>query len=84
MVNVLAMPVVVGMKTARERFAGADNTLTLEGMMGDGKALQMAHQPRARPELRRARSASSSSTTPARSRPRGPRRGVRRRAWSVG
>jgi prolyl-tRNA synthetase len=42
MVNVLAMPVVVGMKTARERFAGADNTLTLEGMMGDGKALQMA------------------------------------------
>jgi prolyl-tRNA synthetase len=42
MVNVLAIPVVVGMKTARERFAGADNTLTLEGMMGDGKALQMA------------------------------------------
>jgi prolyl-tRNA synthetase len=42
MVNVLAIPVVVGMKTARERFAGADNTLTLEAMMGDGKALQMA------------------------------------------
>jgi prolyl-tRNA synthetase len=42
MENVLAIPVVVGMKTARERFAGADNTLTLEGMMGDGKALQMA------------------------------------------
>jgi prolyl-tRNA synthetase len=42
MVNVLAVPVVVGMKTARERFAGAINTLTLEGMMGDGKALQMA------------------------------------------
>ncbi len=42
MVNVLAMPVIVGMKTARERFAGADTTLTLEGMMGDGKALQMA------------------------------------------
>jgi prolyl-tRNA synthetase len=42
MVNVLAIPVVLGMKTARERFAGADNTLTLEGMMGDGKALQMA------------------------------------------
>jgi prolyl-tRNA synthetase len=42
MVNVLAMPVVVGMKTARERFAGADNTMTLEAMMGDGKALQMA------------------------------------------
>ncbi|HLM18699.1 MAG TPA: proline--tRNA ligase [Acidimicrobiia bacterium] len=42
MVNVLALPVVVGMKTARERFAGADNTMTLEAMMGDGKALQMA------------------------------------------
>jgi prolyl-tRNA synthetase len=41
MVNVLAMPVVVGRKTARERFAGAINTLTLEAMMGDGKALQM-------------------------------------------
>jgi prolyl-tRNA synthetase len=41
MVNILAMPVVVGRKTARERFAGAINTLTLEGMMGDGKALQM-------------------------------------------
>jgi prolyl-tRNA synthetase len=38
---VLAMPVVVGRKTARERFAGATNTYTLEGMMGDGKALQM-------------------------------------------
>jgi prolyl-tRNA synthetase len=41
MVDMLAMPVVVGRKTARERFAGAINTLTLEGMMGDGKALQM-------------------------------------------
>jgi prolyl-tRNA synthetase len=33
--------VVLGRKTAKERFAGAINTLTLEGMMGDGKALQM-------------------------------------------
>jgi prolyl-tRNA synthetase len=41
MVNVLAMPVVVGLKTARERFAGATSTYTLEGMMRDGKALQM-------------------------------------------
>jgi prolyl-tRNA synthetase len=41
MVNVLAVPVVVGRKTARERFAGAINTLTCEAMMGDGKALQM-------------------------------------------
>jgi prolyl-tRNA synthetase len=41
MVNVLAIPVVVGRKTGRERFAGATNTMTLEGMMGDGKALQL-------------------------------------------
>jgi prolyl-tRNA synthetase len=41
MVSVLAIPVVVGRKTARERFAGATNTLTLEAMTGDGKALQM-------------------------------------------
>lgn len=41
MKNVLAMDVVPGRKTARERFAGAINTLTLEGMMGDGKALQL-------------------------------------------
>jgi prolyl-tRNA synthetase len=40
-VNVLAMPVLVGMKTAGERFPGATNTLTCEGMMGDTKALQM-------------------------------------------
>ncbi|WP_406103680.1 proline--tRNA ligase [Streptomyces sp. NBC_01003] len=39
--DVLAMDVVLGRKTAQERFAGAINTLTLEGMMGDGKALQM-------------------------------------------
>jgi len=41
MVSVLAMPVVVGLKTVRERFAGATYTYTLEAMMGDGKALQM-------------------------------------------
>ena len=40
--NVLAVPAHLGLKTARERFAGATNTLTCEGMMGDGKALQMA------------------------------------------
>ena len=39
--EMLAMPVVLGRKTARERFAGATNTLALEGMMRDGKALQM-------------------------------------------
>ena len=39
--QVLAIPVLVGRKTARERFAGATSTYTLEGMMGDGKALQL-------------------------------------------
>jgi prolyl-tRNA synthetase len=39
--NTLAMPVIVGRKTARERFAGAANTMTCEGIMRDGKALQM-------------------------------------------
>ena len=41
MVDVLAVPVLTGHKTARERFAGANRTWTCEGMMGDGKALQM-------------------------------------------
>jgi len=41
MVQVLGVPVIVGRKTPDERFAGAINTLTCEGMMGDGKALQM-------------------------------------------
>ncbi len=41
MVNELAVPVLRGVKTRRERFAGATNTLACESMMGDGKALQM-------------------------------------------
>jgi prolyl-tRNA synthetase len=41
MVDILAVPVYTGHKTARERFAGATRTWTCEGMMGDGKALQM-------------------------------------------
>jgi prolyl-tRNA synthetase len=41
MVELLAMPVVPGRKTKGERFAGATNTMTLESMMGDAKALQM-------------------------------------------
>jgi prolyl-tRNA synthetase len=41
MTDVAAIPVVTGHKTARERFAGATTTWTCEGMMGDGKALQM-------------------------------------------
>lgn len=40
-VNTLAIPLLVGRKTQRERFAGAINTTALEAMMIDGKALQM-------------------------------------------
>ena len=36
----MAMPVLKGHKTANERFAGADDTLCIEAMMQDGKALQ--------------------------------------------
>ncbi len=36
----MAMPVVVGHKSPNERFAGALDTLTIEAMMQDGKALQ--------------------------------------------
>jgi prolyl-tRNA synthetase len=41
MVKELAVPVLTGRKTARERFPGAINTLACEAIMGDGKALQM-------------------------------------------
>ncbi len=40
--EVLAMPTFLGIKPPSERFAGAVNTMTCEGMMRDGKALQMA------------------------------------------
>ncbi|MHB1854397.1 MAG: aminoacyl--tRNA ligase-related protein, partial [Acidimicrobiales bacterium] len=40
--SVMAVPVLVGRKTPKERFAGATTTWTCEGMMRDGKALQMA------------------------------------------
>ena len=36
----MAMPVVMGIKTASERFAGADQTYTIEALMQDGKSLQ--------------------------------------------
>ncbi len=38
--NYMAMPVIVGHKSPNERFAGALDTLTIEAMMQDGKALQ--------------------------------------------
>jgi prolyl-tRNA synthetase len=39
--NVVGIPALIGHKTERERFAGAVRTWTSEGMMGDGKALQL-------------------------------------------
>ena len=38
--NVLAIPVVKGQKTEKEKFAGANATYTIESLMHDGKALQ--------------------------------------------
>ena len=37
----LAVPVISGMKTDREKFAGASATYAIEGLMSDGKSLQM-------------------------------------------
>ncbi len=39
--NYLAIPVIAGFKSAAERFPGADQTMTFEALMQDGKALQM-------------------------------------------
>ena len=39
--NWLAIPVIAGQKTDSEKFPGAEKTLTFEGFMPDGKALQM-------------------------------------------
>lgn len=38
--NVLAIPVIKGKKTDKERFSGAEKTYTIESLMHDGKALQ--------------------------------------------
>ncbi|MFA4985650.1 MAG: His/Gly/Thr/Pro-type tRNA ligase C-terminal domain-containing protein, partial [Candidatus Brocadiia bacterium] len=38
--DILAMPVLVGRKTDSEKFAGAVETYSIEGLMQDGKALQ--------------------------------------------
>jgi len=38
--NYMAMPVIMGKKSASERFAGALDTYTIEALMQDGKALQ--------------------------------------------
>ncbi len=39
--NYMAIPVIAGKKTDKEKFAGADYTTTVEAFMPDGKALQM-------------------------------------------
>lgn len=38
--NTLAIPVIVGQKTPSEKFAGAEETYSIEAMMKDGKAVQ--------------------------------------------
>ncbi len=38
--NFMAVPVLRGIKTENERFAGAEETYCIEGLMQDGKALQ--------------------------------------------
>ncbi len=38
--NIMAIPVIKGFKSDSERFAGADETYTIEALMQDGKALQ--------------------------------------------
>ena len=38
--NVLAMPVLIGKKSEKEKFAGAQATYSMEAMMQDGKSLQ--------------------------------------------
>ncbi|MBI2131178.1 proline--tRNA ligase [Candidatus Woesearchaeota archaeon] len=40
--NYMAVPVIAGKKTEKEKFAGAEYTTTVEALMPDGKALQMA------------------------------------------
>ena len=40
--NLLAIPTIKGIKTEKEKFAGAEETYTIETMMYDGKALQSA------------------------------------------
>jgi len=39
--EVLAIPVIDGVKTENQKFAGADTTYCIEGLMKDGKSLQM-------------------------------------------
>ena len=68
--DVMAVPVVRGIKSANERFAGALETQTIEGMMQDGKALQMgtSHdlgQNFGVASMSRSRTPAASASTPA-------------------
>lgn len=40
MENIMAIPVIVGQKSEKEKFAGAESTYSMEAMMLDGKSLQ--------------------------------------------
>ena len=48
----MAMPVVRGVKSESERFAGADDTFCIEAMMQDGKGVASRHEPLPWTELR--------------------------------
>jgi prolyl-tRNA synthetase len=39
--NILSIPTITGYKSDKEKFVGAETTTTLEGMMPDGKSLQL-------------------------------------------
>ncbi len=82
MVDVLAIPVVVGLKTARERFAGARRTYSLEAMMRDRKALQMGTSHELGQNFAKAFDITYSTAEGVRS-TRGPRRGAPAPAWSA-
>ncbi len=81
--GVLAIPVLAGLKTPSERFAGATATLTCEGMMRDGKALQLATSHELGQNFARAFDITYTSER-ARSQHAGRRRGAARRGWSAG
>ena len=84
MVEMLAMPVLVGVKTARERFAGAVNTMACEADDGRRQGPPDGHQPRARPELRPGLRHGLPRPTPAPWSTAGPPRGAPPPAWSAG
>ena len=80
--NWMAMPVIIGSKTPLERFPGAVETLSIEAMMQDRKALQAGTShflgrifPRPKRSCSKRKTASANTL--------GPPVGVCRRVWSV-